>query len=221
MVDALGTGRVLIGFPAAAGFFDNRVIQYLAGTEDEPKLIPFGEVDGGITERTKEVARILDPAEGFGAEIRADMDAWLKSHVAFLVPGLAGALYAADTDNHRLARTRDALVLATRAIRESLKVLKALNVEIVPAKYKMFLWLPEPVLVKLLRRFVSDEVMETAIVGHANAARNEIQFLVDEFLTLARTTSGLTPAIDRLYPYFDPETPLIPDGSEEIPLRCF
>ena len=42
---------------------------------------------------------------------------------------------------------------------------------------------------------------------------------LDEFLALARITSVPTPAIDRLYPYLDAETPLMPAGSAEIPLR--
>ena len=46
----------------------------------------------------------------------------------------------------------------------------------------------------------------------------ELQHLADEFLALARTTSVPTPTIDRLYPHLDPDTPLMPEGSAEIPL---
>ncbi len=56
------------------------------------------------------------------------------------------------------------------------------------------------------------------MVGHANAARDEVQHLTDEFLALARTTSVPTPVIDRLYPHLDPDTPPMPEGSAEIPL---
>jgi hypothetical protein len=61
--------------------------------------------------------------------------------------------------------------------------------------------------------------MKIALVGHANAARSEVHHLADEFLALARRTSVPTPAIDRLYPYLDPETIQMPEGSSEIPLR--
>jgi len=54
---------------------------------------------------------------------------------------------------------------------------------------------------------------------HANAARDEVAHLAGEFLALARATSVPTPAIDCLYPHLDPETPLVPEGSAEIPLR--
>ena len=60
------------------------------------------------------------------------MDAWLKAHVALLMPGLAPSLYAAGTDNWRLARTRDGLVLTILAIREGLRVLRVLDIPITP-----------------------------------------------------------------------------------------
>jgi hypothetical protein len=56
-------------------------------------------------------------------------------------------------------------------------------------------------------------------VRHANAARDEVKHLADEFLALARTTPVPTPTIDRLYPHLDPDTPLVPEGSAEIPLK--
>ena len=210
---------MLIGFPYAAGYREGHVVHCLAGTEDEPSVAPFGEVDGRIKARTREVARVLESAPGFGAEIRCDMDVWLKYHVAFLMPSLAPALYGAGTDNYRLARTRDLVVLAIRAIREGFQVLQALGFPITPARYKMFAWLPEPILVWGFQKRLADKLMETAMVRHANAARDEMVHLADEFLALARTTPAPTPSIDRLYRYFDPETPLMSDGSAEIPLR--
>ncbi|MBE9507577.1 MAG: alpha/beta hydrolase, partial [Chloroflexi bacterium] len=188
------------------------------GTEDDKAFIPFGEVDGSITARTRQVAHALESAPGFGAEIRTDMDTWLKYHVALLIPSLAPALYMAGTDNYRLARTRDAVVLTVRAIREGFRVLRALGLPVTPSKFKVFEWLPEPLLVFLLQRLLADKRMEVAMVRHANAARDEVGHLADEFLALARTTSVPTPTIDRLYPHLDPDAPLMPEGSAEIPL---
>jgi ketopantoate reductase len=219
LVEALGKERVLMGFPGSAGYFEGHVIHCLTGTEDDTATVPFGEVDGRITERTRQVARILDSAPGFKAEIRPDMDTWLKYHVALLMPSLGPALYAAGTDNHRMARTRDALVLTVRAIREGFQVLRSLGLPVTPAYLKLFEFAPEPALVALLPRLLTREEMQVAMVGHANAARDEVLHLADEFVALARTTSVPTPAIDRLYPYLDPDTPRMPDGSAEIPLK--
>jgi 2-dehydropantoate 2-reductase len=219
LVEALGQERVLIGFPMAAGYRQGHVIHCLAGTEGDPSLIPFGEVDGRVTARTGEVARALESMPGFGAEIRPDMDTWLKYHVALLMPSLGPALYATGCDRHRLARSRDSLVLASRAMREGFQVLKSLGLPVTPARFKPLLWLPEPVVVMMLRRVANNELTEVAMVQHARAARDEVQHLAGEFMALAETSPVQTPAIDRLHPYLYPATPLMPDGSAEIPVR--
>jgi hypothetical protein len=67
------------------------------------------------------------------------------------------------------------------------------------------------------RRF-ANPLMETALVKHAEAARSEVEHLIDEFMTLARTTRVPTPTIDRVLQYYAPDAPAVPDGSAEIPL---
>lgn len=218
-VDALGRERVLIGFPNAAGYGEGHVIHYLAGTEDDPTSVPFGEVDGRVTDRTRQVARILESAPGFGAEIRTDMDAWLKCHVALLFPSLAPALYAAGTDRLRLAHTRDLLVLTVRAIREGFQVLRVLGYPITPARFRALMWIPEPILVLLLQRLLQSELMEVALVQHAEVIRDEVEQLNEEFSALIRRASLPTPAIDRLAPHIASQTPTVPEGWARIPMR--
>jgi len=219
-IEALGRERVLVGFPNSAGYHEGHIIHCIADTEDDLAIIPFGEVDGSITNRTQWVAHVLESAPGFGAEIRTDMDAWLKYHVALLFPSLAPALRMCGVDNYRLANTRDALVLAIRAAREGFQVLQALGYPITPAKLKLFAWLPEPILVWLLQRWMANELMETALVKHAEAAHDEVLHLTEEFRELAQGVSIPTPTIDRLYPQIiAPEPELIPEGSAEIALR--
>jgi 2-dehydropantoate 2-reductase len=218
LVQALGRRRVLIGFPYAAGYLEGPIVHCLAGTQGDETTVPLGEVDGRITDRTRWVARVLASAPGLGAEIRSDMDAWLKYHVALLMPALVPALYLAGTDNRRLARTRDAVLLAVLAGREGFRVLRALGLPVTPSGLRVLEWLPEPLLVSLLQRVLADDKMEVALVQHARSARDEMQHLADEFLALARTTAVPTPLIDRLYLHFQPDAPLMPDGSAEIPL---
>ncbi len=218
LVEALGQERVLIGFPNSAGYREGHVVHCLTGTEEDKAYVPFGEVDGRITVRTREVARILESAPGFGAEIRTDMDTWLKCHVALLFPSLCPALYAAGVDNYRLARTRDLIVLAIRAMREGFCVLGSLGLPVTPSKFRVILWLPEPILVLLVKRLLANPLMETALAKHAEAARDEVQHLIGEFLALARTTSVPTPTIDYLLRYAEAGAQ-VPDGSAQIPLH--
>jgi ketopantoate reductase len=219
LVEALGPERVLIGFPNSAGYHQGHAVHYLSGTDDDKAYVPFGEPDGRVTARTLQVARVLESAPGFGAEVRTDMDAWLKYHVALLFPSLAPALHAAGRDNYRLARTRDLVVLALRAIREGFCVLRALDLPVTPSKLKIIEWLPEPLLVLLAGRLLSNPLMETALVKHAEAARSEVEHLIGEFMALARTTSVPTPTIDRMLRYYEPDAPPVPEGSAEIPLQ--
>lgn len=131
------------------------------------------------------------------------MNAWLKTHVAEVSP-VAHAIYMAGGDNYQLARNREGLVLMVRAIREGYRVLQALDVPITPASHKIFTWIPETILIAILRRVLNTKTAEIEMAGHANAARDEMQQIADEFRALARTASVPTPAIDRLYTYIEP-----------------
>jgi 2-dehydropantoate 2-reductase len=148
------------------------------------------------------------------------MDAWLKTHVALLFPALAPALFAAGVDNYRLARTRDLLVLTVRGIREAFHVLRALDYPITPAKYRyLFTLVPEPLLVLGLQQLLQNELMETAMVKHAEAARDEVIHLTEEFMVLARRSGVPTPTIDRLQAYREPGATPTPEGSKKIPMQ--
>jgi len=219
LVKALGAERVLMGFPMAAGYRRGHVVHYLAGGgEGKDAMIPIGEVDGRITPRLQDIGNILATMPGFGADLRTDMDGWLKCHVALLMPSLAPAMRAAGRDNVRMSKTRDAMVLALRAIREGFRVLGALGIPIVPESIRVFERVPEPILVWVFSKRIANPIMRIAMLEHGAAAQDEIEHLANEFMVLKRQTSVPTPAIDRLAAYFNPATPPLPEGSAEIPL---
>jgi 2-dehydropantoate 2-reductase len=219
LVKALGQERVIMGFPMAAGYLREHVVYYMIGSKPgKDAMIPIGEVNGRITNRLQWVGRILASVEGFDADLRTDMDAWLKTHVAMLMPSLAPAMRAAGRDNVRMAHTRDAIVLAIRAIREGYRVLQALGYPIVPKSTRIFERLPEPILVWGFRKRLVDPCVRVAMLEHSEAAQDEIKHLADEFITLKRRTSVPTPAIDRLYVYFDPTAQPMPEGSAWLSL---
>jgi 2-dehydropantoate 2-reductase len=219
MVETLGQERVLTGFPMAAGYRRGHIVYYLAGGRKGQKAkIPFGEVDGSTTPRALKVAEVFASMPGFEADIRSDMDAWLKTHVALLMPSLAPALRAAGSDNLRMARTRDLVVLTVRAVREGFRVLRELGIPITPANLRKFELIPEPLIVWILQRWLVNPLVRVALLEHGKAAQDEVEHLAGEFLALARQTSVPTPAIESLYAYFAPAIPLMPDGSAKIPL---
>jgi len=215
MMEVLGSERVLLGFPGAAAVVGDHSIRYLiVPAREQPTTI--GELDGTRSPRVESIASALGAA-GFPVSICSNMDAWLKTHVAEISP-TANALYMAGVDANRLARTRDALVLMLRAIREGYSVLSAHGVPITPKSHRIFQWLPEPLLLALMRRMVESDTTSIKI-GHALGARNEMKTIADELRRLAGTTSISTPAMDRLYPYLDPSTEPVSAGSSEIPVN--
>jgi len=198
MVRALGSERVLLGFPGAGGVREEHVVRYVV-VSGRNQATTFGELDGKTTARLRDIARAFKAA-GFPVETSRNMDAWLKTHVVKVSP-VANALYMAGGDNHRLAHRRDALVLMVRAMREGFRVLRALDIPILPSKLKIVEWLPEPIVVSLMRLMVNSKEAEITMAGHANVAREEMKQLADEFRTLARAASVPTPAMDRLYAF--------------------
>ena len=215
MISVLGRKRVLFGFPGAGGTRKGHVVRYrIVSARQQPTT--FGEIDGSTTARLEQIAGVFKDA-GFPVAINSQMDAWLKTHVAEVSP-MANALFMAGGDNYRLARTRDAIVLMIRAIREGYKVLKELNIPIVPNRHKILKWIPEPVLVALMRRIFKSKQMAD-LIGHAHAARNEMKQIDGEFKILARSTSIPTTALDRLYTYTDSDVQPVVDGSARISMK--
>lgn len=213
MISQVGRERVILGFPGAGGQRDGFVVKYLiAPANSQPTTL--GELDGPTSERIKSIARLFNSA-GFPVAICPNMDAWLKTHVTLVSP-IANAVYMAGGDNYRLARTRDACVLVVRAVREGFRVLHRLEIPITPSRYKVLKYIPEPLLVMLLQRGFATPNAELALARHANAARDEMTLLANEFRALAEQACLPTPSVDTLYEYLAPETPPAPEEPAEI-----
>jgi ketopantoate reductase len=218
LIQALGQERVMIGFPLPGGQRMGHVMQVLPANEERDWTLPVGEVDGTVTKRTREVAAVLGTMRGYEVEIRTDMDAWLKYHVAVVLP-LACAIYATDLNAARAARTRDALILVVRAVKEAISGLQRANVPVSPDGLQVLKFVPEPLLVLLLVWATGRPEMEVSGIGHARAARDEMQLLGSEMLEFLKAHSVETPTLERLFAYLDPATPPMPDGSCELSLN--
>jgi len=217
LIEAVGQGRLLLGFPLPGGKRDGPVMRMVPDAEDGWEL-PIGEVDGRITARTRRIAAILEQMRGYKVDIRTDMDAWLRHHVAIVGP-LAAALCATNAEQERLARTRDALVLGLRGMKEAVAALELAGFPITPPPLRAIRYIPEPLLVTLVKQILKREDLKVSIEGHVRAARDEMTYLLMELRDVIATTGMETPALERLYPHLDPEAPPIPDGSQRIPLR--
>jgi ketopantoate reductase len=217
LVAALGQERVMMGFPLPGGERRGHVMRVLTADESKTWTLPIGEVDGQETERTRQVASILASMKGYEVEIRNDMDAWLKYHVA-AVGGLAAAMYAAGADIERMGRTRDAMVLGVRAMKEGIRSLREAGVPPSPASMRVIEWLPEPILVGILRKASTTHMLKVGGEAHARAARDEMQYLMQELIGFLHAAGVETPVLEQLLPYCDPQTEPFEEGREVIPL---
>jgi 2-dehydropantoate 2-reductase len=197
-VEAVGRERLLLGFPGAGGAKEGHVIHYHV-LSSLVQATMLGELDGQSTPRLREIARAFRTA-GFPVSVSRNLDAWLKTHVAVVSP-IANAFYLAGGDNYRLSKMPEGVGLLVRAIREGFEVVRALGYPITPTNLRVLEWIPEPVLVGVLKRVFGARTTELVMARHANAARDEMRHLADEFRDLCQAASVPTPAIDLLYAY--------------------
>ena len=194
MASVLGADRVLLGFPGAAAIPHNGAIRYvITSRQEQPTTI--GELDGKRTERIAAIAGAFEGA-GFPADICANMDAWLKTHVAKILP-TGGALFYAGGQVNELATNREALQLMVRAMREGLQVLRANNIPITPSNHRVLLWLPESLTVFLMKKMFASKTMAIK-VGHAEQAKDEWRLLGEEFRALSTEDGVGMPVMERL-----------------------
>ncbi len=200
MISALGRARVLLGFPGAAGIPIDHCIRYvITSRREQPTTI--GELDGKRSERIAAIASMLEEA-GFPVSVCENMDAWLKTHVAKILP-TAGALLYVGGHPDQLASNREALRLMVRAIREAFEVLRANGIPITPSNHRVLLWLPESLIVFIMKRMFGGETIAIK-VGHVEHAKSELQLLAREFRGLNDATRLPTQAMDRLFEHLLP-----------------
>lgn len=190
----LGRPRVLAGFPTVGGSREGHVICYTLIPQQPTTL---GELDGKLTDRLKNMRRIMEQA-GFLVVISHNIDAWLKTRVVFII-AIAGALYLAQGDNYRLARMPEVLALMVGAVREGFRALQAQGIPVTPLKLRvLFLWLPPIAATMYWKRYLGSESGEHTIARHARIAVDEMKEVANEWRDLQRTASAKTPALDRL-----------------------
>lgn len=194
-IRALTQERALLGFLTAGGTTDGPVVRYAEGDESRKSTFTIGEVDGTITPRLEEIAEVLKSI-GYNVVLCPNIDAWLKTHAALVAP-LAGALTLAGGDNFSLARDRKNVRLAAKGIRESLHILQAKNIPLIPSAAKLYIRLPEFLLVFLMQRLLARKEVGYAF-AHADKAEPEMALLIAELLALGSGTNVPTPALARM-----------------------
>lgn len=222
-----GPERLVLGFGAFGGVrtLDGR-IDYVDGRSLRRASTKHRSATtlGVLSERARPalllLQRLLDDAQ-LPSKRSDDIVGWLQCHAALVLP-LAAAINATGGDQARFCRTRDAVVLGLRAVRELLGALRSLGVATQPAGLRHLLRVPELLLVPLIQRRLASESARVAVFGHATApgGHDELDFLGRTLDVRIRGAKGDRPAWTRLAPWFLPDRPpLIPDGARTLTLR--
>ncbi len=194
--------KILFGFPGGGGSRMDHIVHYIDSEKPNGKrmAVTLGEIDGTIKPRTKEIQNLFKTS-GIPVNIVNDIDSWLKYHVAFVLP-VGGALLKSG-DNYKLAEDEDTIRKYIRAVQEGGKVLKLLGwTRSYNIKFRLFNWLPEGMLISILKKVFNSKFAEVAMMMHVNAAGDEMLELGNEFRKLTERSKMKTPNLDELLDSF-------------------
>lgn len=193
--NAVGKERLLLGFAGAGGAIDHGVVTYaLAPRLFQPTML--AALDKNKNERLKTIAKMFKQA-GFPTAISHNMDAWQKTHTAWVSP-IAQAIYQANEAGKSLSQCQQILELTVDAIRESMRVLEALEIPITPPAFRLWLHLPNRLLAACLATWTKTDHFKTLILRHSLAAQDEMNQIAVEFSILAQAAHIPTPALHQL-----------------------
>ena len=213
---AVGRERLLMGFVGAAGTITDGVAYYADRIGRSDARLMLGDPYLGVTPRVEQVATVLETS-GFPVERHANIDAYLKTHAAAVLP-VSCAYYLAGQDFDRLAATPDAQVVMLRGIKEALAVLRSLHIPIVPPSIDRVMRLPEPLMVPVMRRRLTAPGARLGVI-HMQHMGPEISVLAAQYSQLMRLSRLATPNLDRLLAALSPSVPPIPIGSAGLKLN--
>ena len=202
--------NIVLGFLGVGGL---RMDGFMRVIAPEPVTIYLGTMMKD-SPRLHQVSSLLKSA-GLKVDLVSDIDAWLKCHLAMILP-ITGAIYGAGADNYRLARTPGLIRLMLRGLKESFRVHRKLGYPITPRKLRILTAFPEWLAVRVYKKRLATKEAEIALAGHAGAARDEMQHLYEEFKILVDRSGVSTSCLDFLMRFLDPNTQLIDEGVESI-----
>lgn len=168
-IEALGKGRVMLGFVFGAGKRDGNIVRAISSVG---LSCPFGEIDGSNSERLARLLTILNQA-GLRARAEANMTDWQTTHAAMVVP-FATLIIKHGCDTRALGKAPEDIRAMAMATRETLSVLRALDHRIVPGAANILGLLPRFLLVLIFRRFLASRIAEVGGAWHCSQAPDEM-----------------------------------------------
>ena len=189
-IKALGRERVMMGSVYAAGKREGGVIRAMV---IKSVSAPFGEIDGTLTPRLKQLLGIFRQA-GFKAEASAQIVDFQTTH------GVGVALIASlamkhGGDIHALARSTEDLKLFVEGRREAHALLRSLGRQVVPRSEVILANAPTFLQAAGMRMLLNSKLGEVGLAYHLSQAPDEMHQLIMEFQALVNQTDLPIPAI--------------------------
>ena len=179
----LGENRVISAFPGAGGKIENSIVHYNLTTRlVQPTT--FGEINGAITKRIISLKQILKHA-GFPTAISTNMDSWQKTHLALVCP-LAYGIYFDGGNNYTFSKNKKAVEQTCKALKETFSFINNSDIALTPSKFHLIRLAPMFILKFVMPKIYNTKWAETLISNHALAAKNEMELLTKEFISLAK-----------------------------------
>lgn len=186
--------RVVFAFQATGGRREGgRVVSIHMG---EGKLTA-GSIGGDKSEW--ELLSQAFAGTKFNVVLRGDMDAWLKSHAAFVLP-IAMVCYAVDGKLRRAARNKALLNRSIDAMDEAYAMLEACGVPVPPEDVD-FVRRQRRKCYLFLKLMAATPIGRLAASDHAMNAKDEMRRLYEDFLVFKQKAGIETPAWDELERY--------------------
>jgi 2-dehydropantoate 2-reductase len=193
--DSLKKERILLGFVFGAGKRDGSIIRAFSVKRGSS---PFGELDGTITPRLTQLIGIFRAA-GFHAIPSTDITDYLSTHAAMVAP-LARLLIEHNCDNYALSHSKQDLSLLIDAFRETMEVLTANGIKIIPARTGNILKkTPKFILQAGMSLLLRTRYTEVGAAWHCQQAPDEMQQLGIELVALVDKSGLPAPALRRIF----------------------
>ncbi|MCJ7520378.1 MAG: hypothetical protein MUO42_12000 [Anaerolineaceae bacterium] len=191
-IKILGKNRVLMGSVYAAGKRDGNIIRAMVV---KSIAVPFGEIDGVITPRLKQLINILLKA-GFKAKPSSKIVDNQTTHaVGVALIGRLVIKHGGDVKD--LAHSTNDLLLFIKARREAHPVLRALGCKI-PWSEVVIGIIPGVLQVAGLRWLLNSKLGEVGLAWHVSQAPDEIEQLALELQVLVNRTCLAVPSIRKV-----------------------
>lgn len=193
----LGAKRVFWVFPAALGEIIDDVTHYtlLPGYLRFAQITTLGRSSSPVDAPLRENESLFNAA-GLLTVCIDDMDAWLKTHAAFMVPLIVSGFIHEKRPGFHFTLSEAKLV--STAIKECFEALWRLNIRITPLNMRLLKYVPVAIFCPALWLAFSNGFVKHALFGHAGHATAEAEILFQELEELADQTGFQMPAMKKL-----------------------